>query len=118
GGLGVGPSPVNLLVLSTTRSWTDANRDFVPQCNLLATAANGECGAMANSAFGTSAPGTSYDPNVLGGWFHRGYNWEFAGGVQHEIIPRVSADFGYFRRIYGNLLVTDNLSVAASDYNT
>jgi hypothetical protein len=27
-------------------------------------------------------------------------------------------DFGYFRRMYGNLLITDNLAVAPSDYTT
>ena len=32
-----------------TRSWTDANRNFVPECNLLDPRANGECGAMDNA---------------------------------------------------------------------
>jgi len=43
------PNPINTLVTSTTRSWTDSNRDYVPQCDLLSPIANGECGAMANA---------------------------------------------------------------------
>jgi hypothetical protein len=117
GGLGLSPSPVNLLVLTTTRTWTDANRDFIPQCDLLNTAANGECGQMANPNFGKQVAGTRFDPDILGGWGHRGYNWEFSAGVQHEVMPRVSVDFSYFRRIFGNFIITDNLAVAASDYD-
>ena len=117
GGLGNTPSPVNRLVLTTNRAWTDANGDYVPQCNLTAPAANGECGAMANANFGRQVPGTEFDPDVLRGWGHRGYNWEFSAGVQHELLPRVSVDFSYFRRVFGNFIVTDNLAVAASDYD-
>jgi hypothetical protein len=111
------PNPVNALVLSTTRSWADANRNFNPECDLTNPAANGECGAMANAAFGGTQPGTTFDPDILKGWGKRGYNWEFSGGVQHEILPRVAVEFSYFRRSYGNLLVTDDLAVGPSDYS-
>ncbi len=115
-------NPVYQLINSATRSWTDTNRNFVPDCNLTNPAAQtvvgGDvCGALSNSNFGTIAPSTTYDPAVLGGWGSRAYNWEFSAGVQHQILPRVSVDVGYFRRIFGNLLVTDNLTVAASDYS-
>jgi hypothetical protein len=116
-GLAGEPNPVNRLVLSTTRAWTDANRDFVPDCDLLNTAANGECGAMANANFGKQIPGATYDPDVLTGWRHRNFNWEFSTGVQQEVLPRVSVDVAYFRRWFGNFTVTDNLTVAPSDYN-
>ena len=50
--LAVEPSPLNTLVTSTTRSWSDANRNFVPDCNLVSPLLNDECGAMATPAFG------------------------------------------------------------------
>jgi hypothetical protein len=109
-------NPISRLVTNTTRSWTDANRDFVPNCDLTNPAANGECGAMANASFGRQRQTTVYDPAVTTGWGHRNYNWEFTTTVQHEVLPRVSAEVGYFRRWYGNLVVTDNRAVSASDY--
>ena len=93
----------------TTRSWTDANRNFVPDCDLLNPAANGECGAMSNPNFGQAD--SQHDVSIrrcCSGWGKRGYNWEFSTGVQHELLPRVSVDVGYFRRWYGNFTVTDN----------
>ena len=110
--------PVANLVNNTTRNWTDANGNFVPDCDLTNPLANGECQAMANRNFGTNVPSTAFDPKALGGWGVRTYNWEFSTGVQHEILPRVSVDFGYFRRWYGNFLATDSLAYAPSDFNT
>jgi hypothetical protein len=109
-------NPTNLIVTSTTRAWNDASRNYVPDCNLTLPTANGECGAMAASDFGTTRPGASFDPDVLSGWGKRHYNWEFSTGVQQQILPRVSVDIGYFRRWYGNFLVTDNTLVGPSDY--
>ena len=111
------PSPLNTLVTNTTRSWNDANRNFRPDCDLLSPIANGECGAMANAAFGTLRPGSVYDPDLLRGWGKRTANWEFSAGVQHELMPRTAIDVAYFRRAYQNFVVTDNRSVGPSDYD-
>jgi hypothetical protein len=110
------PNPVANAVLTTTRSWNDANRNFVPDCDLASPALNGECGAMANSLFGSTQPGATFDPQILTGWNKRVFNWEFSAGVQQEIVPRVAVDVSYFRRWYGNQYVTDNRSTAASDF--
>jgi hypothetical protein len=115
--LAADPSPLNTLVSNTSRSWTDANRNFVPDCNLLTAGANGECGAMANAAFGTLRPGATYDPELLRGWGVRSANWEFSAGVQHELLPRTSIDVAYFRRAYQNFVIADNRAVSASDYD-
>jgi hypothetical protein len=116
-GLGVSANPFNSLVNTVTRSWNDANRDYVPQCDLLAPAANGECGPMSDPAFGTARPGATFSDLLRRGWGHRNYNWEFSTSVQREILPRVSADVGYFRRWFGNFQVIDNLAVSAADYD-
>jgi len=115
--LAADPSPLNTLVTSTTRSWGDANRNFVPDCNLVSPLANGECGAMANPAFGSARPGATYDPNLLRGWDKRPANWEFSAGLQHELFARTSVDVAYFRRAYQNFVVADNRAVGASDFD-
>jgi Carboxypeptidase regulatory-like domain len=125
-------NPVLDLVHTTTRAWTDTNGNFVADCDLVNPAANGECRAMTDPGFGGTRRGTNYDPEVLGGWGVREYNWEFSSAVQHELFPRVSTEIGYFRRWYGNLglgtptggsggvsLATlDDRTLAASDFDT
>ncbi len=115
--LGNTPNPINTLVNTTTRAWNDANRDFIPQCNVLDPAANGECGAMANRNFGTSVPAETFDKGLTTGFGNREANWEFSAGVQHELLPRLSVDVGYFRRIWLNLQTTDDLALSASDFD-
>ena len=117
-GLASSLNPVSTLVTSATRTWNDANHNFVPDCNLQNPAANGECLQLSNANFGTVVPGSTFDPDLLHGWDKRGYNWEFSTSVQQKLSARSSIDVGYFRRWYGNFLVTDNLALAPSDFNT
>jgi hypothetical protein len=114
-----GLSPANRLVTVTTRSWADANRDFVPDCNLINPAANGECGAMAESNFGSTQPARAIDPDLTSGWDKRpSDHWEFSASVQRELLPRVSMDVNYWRTWFGNFVVTDNRAVGPSDFDT
>ena len=110
-------NPSRNLVTSATRTWTDANRDYVPQCDLLNVRANGECGALSNENFGTVVTNLTYDKSMLTGWGKRNFNWEFSAGVQRELVPRVSADFTYFRRWYGNFVLVDDLAVGPADFD-
>ena len=118
GGIAGQRNPINRLANTTTRSWNDGNRNFVPDCDLLNLNANGECGAVANRNFGSAVPETNLDDDLLEGWGKRHYNWETTAGVQHELLPGVAADFTYFRRWYGNFSVTDNRAVTPADFNS
>jgi hypothetical protein len=118
-GIGRNPNPVLALTQSVNRSWTDTNRDFVPQCDLLNPLANNggdACGQISDLTFGTNRAGELYDKDLTTGWGHRPANWEFSVGVQREIIPRVALDVGYFRRVWKNFQVTDNLLVGPEDF--
>jgi hypothetical protein len=117
--------PIGRLANMVTRSWNDftfpvgdpRRGNFVPDCSLTNPVLNDECGVMSNTAFGSTIPATTYDPAALVGWGVRPDSWEFATSVQHEVLPRVSVNAGYFRRWYGNFTVTDNLAVAPTDYS-
>jgi hypothetical protein len=116
---GADTNPVNAAVNSASRSWNDGNRNYVPDCNLTNLNANGECGAVGGAGrnFGTTIPLASFDPDLMTGFGNRMYNWEFSAGVQHELVQRVSLDVGYFRRIWGNFRVTDNLALSPADFD-
>jgi hypothetical protein len=116
GNSNVATNPVTRLVNSTSRTWTDSNKDFVVDCDLTSSAKNGECAALtgANLNWGTLTASAIPNDNFRTGWNKRGYNWEFSAGVQREILPRVSLDVAYFRRIFGNFTVVDNLNLDAS----
>ena len=125
GGLVASPNPIAVLNTSATRNWTDGNRNYVPDCDLLNPAAQNNlasggdfCSAFNDSTFGRPTPNTTFDPELLTGWGKRFYNWEFTTGVQQEILPRVGVEVGYFRRWYGNFNVTDNRNLSPADYDT
>ncbi len=101
----------------TSRSWFDGNGNYVADCNLNNSAANGECGPWANQNFGKSTSGQTVNPAVLGGWGSRPYDWQLSLGLQHEIVPRISAEVSYNRRSWGNFYYVDNRAVAPSDYD-
>jgi hypothetical protein len=120
-GLGRNPNPVLTLRTTANRPWNDRgglgiNGDYIPQCNFLNPASNGECGAIDDTTFGTSVPGEAFDDRLISGFNHRQANWEFSAGVQHELMPRVALDVGYFRRAWAHFQVTDNLLVGPEDF--
>jgi hypothetical protein len=99
-------NPANSIAVSAARTWSDANHDFLPQLS--------ELGPLNQATFGNSTIVTTYAPDTL---TTRGYNWEFSAAIQRELMPRVSASAGYFRRSYGNLRVTQNTAVTTADYS-
>ena len=81
----------------TTRTWNDSfypvgdprRGNYVPDCDLRAAGANGECGAMDNQNFGKEIFTKSFDSDLIHGWGKRTYNWEMGFSVQQELLPRV-----------------------------
>jgi hypothetical protein len=102
-------NPIGAIATNATRTWTDRNNDFVPQLD--------ELGALSATTFGLPVITTRYDPDTLNGWGKRGYNWEASASIQHELLPRVGISAGYYRRWWGNLLVSQNTAVSATDFS-
>ena len=109
---------------SAARGWTDGNRNYVVDCDLLNPAQQNRlatggdlCAALGgnNLNFGNANPNsTTVNPAILGGWGVRPYDWQFGVSVQHELVPRVSIEAAYNRRWWGNFFVTDNTLTSAS----
>jgi hypothetical protein len=114
-GLAQSVNPANAMVTQATRTWNDANHNFVPDCDLKNPLANGECGTLNNLAFGTVVVNTQYANNVLNGFGVRPYTWQSSVSVQQELRPNLAVTVGYFRTTYGNFQVTDNLATTAAD---
>lgn len=114
---GLNLAPAQRLAGSTNRAWRDANGDYVPDCDLLNPAANGECGAYSNQNFGKNVYSSTYDEELIKGWGVRPYNWETSISLQRELLPRVGLNVGYYRRWFGNFVVTDNLALTAEDFD-
>src|SRR5712691_3218282 len=103
-------NPIGRIATTTTRSWTDANNNFVPDCVLTNPLANAECGQTNALTFGTTALTTAaIDPKILNGWCARSNDWQIGASIQQQILPRVSIEAGYLRRWLNNFTVTDNL---------
>ena len=117
-------SPANRFINSATRSWTDTNKNLVVDCDILnpamqVTPGGDTCGALTGNALNFGKAGnnlTQVNPEILEGWGVRRYDWQWGLSLQQELLPRVSMDVEYNRRSFGNYTVTDNRSLAPSDY--
>ena len=117
--------PINRISNSVTRTWTDANRNYQPDCDLmngslqdLRSTGGDLCGAWSNSNFGKEVAVLSYDEQILKGWYNRPSDWAVTATIQQEILPRISVEVGYTRRWLQNFTVTDNRAVTPADFGT
>ena len=132
-GVYIGTNPAATFAQTATRAWNDRttfpagdprNGNFVPDCDLNNPALNGECAALDNQNFfgfrdsgSVRSTATVVSPALLGGWGVRPFDWQFAASVQQQVLPRVSVEFGYSRRSWGNLTFTDNRAVGPADFD-
>ncbi|MEQ1731122.1 MAG: hypothetical protein ABL982_22360, partial [Vicinamibacterales bacterium] len=103
---------------STDRTWTDANGNFLPDCVLTNTAANGECGANTNPVFGQTLSFAALDPDWRKGWGKREYNYQWNVQLQQELRPGIGVAVGYFHTQWGNMSVTRNTRLTAADFTS
>jgi carboxypeptidase family protein len=114
-------------VPGVTRTWIDANSNFVPDCDLSNPQANGNaaatpggggqdfCGVISNLRFGQPVLTGNYDPDVLSGWGVRAADWSLGISVQQQLMQRMSIEVGYYRRSFDGFTLNDNLLLAAGD---
>jgi hypothetical protein len=118
-------NPLNTTVNTANRTWNDV--DFIPGTATpsgISLPTNGDGIPQVNemgplgSTFGQLIVSTRYDPDTIVGWGKRRNNWEFSTSITHELMPRMSADVAYFRRVQGNYTLTDNRDLTPADYDT
>ena len=107
-----------------TRTWTDANGNFQPDCDLQNPLANDRrssggdfCGQISNLSFGQKVLSDNYDPALLTGWGVRASDWSLGLSVQQQLLPRMSIEVAYYRRWFNGFTLSDNLLTKSSDYS-
>jgi hypothetical protein len=128
---GLASQPGYLIQLTSSRAWTDNNRNFIPDCDLTNPAAQGPTqtgannqidtclapvGANVNFYSNTLIPNLAVQDDARYGWGKRPYSWEFSVSAQREIGRGVSVNGGVFKRWFGNFLITDDTNHLATDY--
>jgi carboxypeptidase family protein len=103
-------NPANAIVTAASRTWNDANADYLPQAS--------ELGPLSNNAFGTVVINQTFADDVIRGWGKRQFNWQTAAMLQHELAPGFGLTAAYYRTWYGNFLATDNVTVTRADYSS
>jgi hypothetical protein len=111
------PAQATRFQRTTARNWNDSNFNYIPECDLMNPAANGECGAWVTGTFGQPLSAAAVNPAILSGWGVRPSDWQFGASVQHEVLPRTSVEVGYNRRWFNGFTLTDNRATVASDYD-
>jgi len=102
--------PAAAVVTSATRTWTDANNDFIPQ--------ESELGPLSNSRFGSPLPeALTVDRNVRFGWGNRSYTWQGILSIDHEIRRGLAVQLAYYRTSLGNQSFTENRAVTPADFD-
>ena len=115
-------NPTSRIATNVTRTWTDRNGNWTPDCDLRNPQAQDSgptgdfCGVISNLNFGTATFSNTIDPEILRGWGVRPSDWNWGVSVQHEVLPRTSVEVGFFHREFFGFAVTDNLAVSPSDF--
>ena len=120
-------NPVTRAVLNATRTWTDSNGNFAPDCNLANAGAQNNsasggdvCGALNNVNFGLNNPNSAiFAPDAITGFGARPHNWQTQVTFDQQLRHNISLGVGYFRTSWGSFNANQNVALAAGtvDFN-
>jgi hypothetical protein len=110
-------NPANSWANTTNRNWNDANGNYIPDCDLMNPAANGECSQWSNLGFNSGTSVNTVKQEILEGWGVRPSDKQYSVAIQQEIVPRVSGEFSYHVRTFHGFTVTDNRALGVSDFD-
>jgi hypothetical protein len=105
-----------------TRTWADANQNFVPDCDLLnpamqdLRARGGDlCGVISNANFGRNVLTNNFDPALLRGWGVRPSDWNVGLSIEQQVARAASVSIAFTRRSFAGFSVADNVLLEPSD---
>ena len=105
-----------------TRAWSDANGNFIADCNLLdpsaqdLRASGGDlCGVMSDTRFGQDERTSRFDSAIVSGWGVRPSDWQLAIWLEQQMLARASVSLTYTRRWFQGFFVVDNRSLQPSE---
>ena len=112
---------------TASRSWTDDNNNFYPDCNFttptaqdLRSSGGDRCGAFtgASANFNLSTATSFNDRDIkFAASTIAGTTGSSRRACSRRLIPRrMAIDVAYFRRWYGNFTITDNFNLNAENY--
>ena len=128
---GLASQPGYNVQLTSSRTWVDNDRDFIPDCDLTNPAAQGPTltgnqrqvdtcnapvGANLNFYSNTLIPNLAVQDDARYGWGKRPYSWEFSLSGQQDLGRGIAVYGGTFWRWFGNFLITDNTTGTVADY--
>ena len=114
-------NPADNQASSATRTWTDINGNYIPDCVLDASVpgANGECGRLSDQTFGQVRAGnTRLADDALGGFNDQFYNWQTSVSLQQQLREGMALNVGYFRTWYSGFNATDNRAVTPANFSS
>jgi Carboxypeptidase regulatory-like domain len=112
--------PTGRLTTMATRTWTDRNNNYKPDCDLTnpqeQSSTTDFCARINDLGFGQQRFTETLADELISGYGVRPGDWQYGVSVQQEVLPRVSVEVGYNRRWLTNFTVTDNLLQPASEF--
>ena len=113
-------NPVTRAVLNATRTWTDTNGNFTPDCNLANFGAQNNsdsggdvCGALNNANFGLNNPNAViFAADAVAGFGARPNNWQTQITFDQQLRHNISLGVGYFRTSWSAFTANQNVALA------